>query len=40
VKKAKKMTVKVMYEIVLGILGISGLAALGVVILLLLGIVA
>jgi len=39
-EKAKKMTVKGIYEVVLSIIGISGLAALCVVILLLLGIVA
>jgi len=40
VKKAKKMSTKVIYEIILGIIGISGLAALGVVLLILIGIVA
>jgi len=34
------MNAKVIYEILMGIVGISGLAALGVVLLMLLGIVA
>jgi hypothetical protein len=36
--KHKKMTVKTIYEIVMGIIGISGLVALGLVLLLLIGI--
>jgi hypothetical protein len=36
--KHKKMNAKMIYEIVMGIIGISGLIALGVVLLLLFGI--
>jgi hypothetical protein len=39
-KGDKKLTVKGIYEIVLSIIGISSLAALGYILILLLGIVA